>query len=123
MSSREFYSRGLKPLNCGRCCACCVKDIILIHPELGDIAENYITVPIKDKLMLAHKPDGRCIYLDKDNQCGIYETRPGICREFDCRVTIRAMGYTRAKKFIKNTMMQKGVITTGLRKLREDKIK
>lgn len=26
----------------------------------------------------------RCIQLQDDGRCGIYETRPAICRDFDC---------------------------------------
>ena len=28
--------------------------------------------------------NGRCPNLTADNRCGIYETRPRACREFDC---------------------------------------
>lgn len=123
MSSREYFSQGLKPLKCGNCCACCVGDIIRIHPELGDNADDYETEERYGVIMLKHTKDKKCIYLTDDNKCSNYENRPAICKEFDCRVTIKAMGFTQAKKFVANTMMQKGVVMVGLRKLREDKIK
>ena len=28
--------------------------------------------------------DGRCPHLSDDGRCGIYETRPQGCRDFDC---------------------------------------
>lgn len=30
-------------------------------------------------------PGGRCESLAKDQSCGVYLTRPGACRAFDCR--------------------------------------
>ena len=30
-------------------------------------------------------PDGLCVHLDREtHRCGIWETRPRICREYDC---------------------------------------
>lgn len=28
--------------------------------------------------------DGKCIYLDQDNKCSVYDHRPKRCREFSC---------------------------------------
>ena len=34
--------------------------------------------------MLAHKPNGECIYLESD-RCGIHDRAPVLCRSADCR--------------------------------------
>jgi hypothetical protein len=39
---------------------------------------------IAGAVMLAHQPDGRCIYLAADH-CTIHERRPQLCRALDCR--------------------------------------
>ena len=53
----------------------------------GDDPALYKTVPhhkFPGDLMLDHKPNGDCIYLGKVG-CTIYDKRPRMCREFDCR--------------------------------------
>ncbi len=34
----------------------------------------------------------RCAQLTKDNRCGIYATRPKICREFSCATRVDCSG-------------------------------
>ncbi len=54
-------------LECRMCGACCIALSIST------------TIPGTD----SGKPAGvRCIHLDNDNRCGIYESRPPVCREF-----------------------------------------
>jgi Fe-S-cluster containining protein len=50
---------------------------------------QYITVPVlgpggKEARMLAHKPNGDCIYLG-DGYCTIHDMAPAVCKAFDCR--------------------------------------
>lgn len=62
----------------------------MIHPELGDRAENFLTIAIQNPLtgepgrMLQHKPNGDCVYLGETG-CTIHGRAPAICQEFDCR--------------------------------------
>ena len=50
---------------CGSCNICCIA-LTIDDPEL-------------------HKPQGfRCRHNQRDNLCGIYESRPQTCREFHC---------------------------------------
>lgn len=72
---------------------CCKDDMILLHPDQGDMLLLYDTVPVTHPLtgepahMLAHKPNGDCVYLGEvggAGRCSIYDRRPAICRAFDC---------------------------------------
>lgn len=44
----------------------------------------YETYEIDDVVYLARKPNHDCIYLT-DAGCSIYDRRPIVCREWDCR--------------------------------------
>lgn len=63
--------------------------------------------------MLAHKPDGTCIYLG-ENGCSIHGNAPALCREFDCRRLVKQMGYTKARKVVKQGLLGAGVFRRGL---------
>ena len=74
---------------CAGCTACCQEDLILLHPEMGDNAEEYQTISVtlngrEEKQALAHKKNGNCIYLGEKG-CTIHDRAPAVCREFDCR--------------------------------------
>ena len=73
---------------CDGCTACCQEDLILLHPEMGDNAEEYQTIRVtvngREEQALAHKKNGECIYLGEKG-CTIHTHAPAICREFDCR--------------------------------------
>lgn len=81
---------------CNGCVACCKRDLLILHPELGDDPNQYETVstthPLTGKSVAAlkHKPEGGCIYLG-ENGCTIWERAPAICREFDCRRFYRSL--------------------------------
>lgn len=107
----------MKPLNCTGCVACCVRDVIFLHPECGDIPEFYETVTIGGRLALDHQKDGRCIYLTKTG-CGIYEVRPTICREFDCRKIVKKIGYTKYRKLAKKGFLNMGTLNAAMRRMK-----
>jgi hypothetical protein len=69
-------SRGMRvqehSVPCDGCTACCERDMVFLHPELGG------------RYALAHGPDGSCVYLTPTG-CGIHPRRPAVCREMDCR--------------------------------------
>jgi hypothetical protein len=71
---------------CNGCTLCCQNDCLRILPE--DDPTLYFTEPhhhFPGQLMLAHDTKtGNCIYL-RENGCGIYDHRPTMCREMDCR--------------------------------------
>ena len=70
---------------CGSCTACCQNDAVFLHPEYGDPAEDYITEEYEGRIVLAHKENGDCIYLDRKRGCTIHDRAPAVCRELDCR--------------------------------------
>ena len=75
-----------KEVPCNGCTLCRQGDAIRLEPE--DRAADYKTEPhpyIPGALMLAHKPNGECVYLD-ENGCSIHNRAPSLCRTADCRI-------------------------------------
>ncbi len=75
---------------CNGCTACCRRELLILHPELGDDPSEYdhlkIINPITGKPALALKlgEHGGCVYLTDDG-CSIHERVPALCKKFDCR--------------------------------------
>ncbi len=70
---------------CGGCMLCCQGDAVRLLEE--DDPGGYLTEPhprIPGALMLAHKPNGDCIYL-AETGCSIHDHTPALCRAADCR--------------------------------------
>jgi len=64
---------------------CCQGDAIRLEAE--DLRMGYQTEPhpyAAGALMIAHKPNGECIYLG-DRGCTIHDHAPSLCRSADCR--------------------------------------
>ncbi|HSW54728.1 MAG TPA: YkgJ family cysteine cluster protein [Ignavibacteriaceae bacterium] len=83
---------------CNGCTLCCQCDAIRLTEE--DNPADYLTEQhpyILDALMLAHKPNGDCIYL-VESGCSIHERAPSLCKSADCRSI--------ALKYDFNTAMQ-----------------
>lgn len=59
-------------------------------------------------LNLECKPNGDCIYLG-EHGCTIYDRRPSICREFDCRVMFLSLSRNERRQWIKSGFMGKDV--------------
>lgn len=76
---------------CGTCNGCCRNELIVLHPEDGDIPALYTTIRVRQPLTglmvdaIPLKDDGACIYLGAEG-CTIHARRPAVCRAFDCRV-------------------------------------
>ncbi len=47
----------------------------------GNLIGSYETYELQQNM------DGRCVYLDDDCRCRIYEQRPRVCREYTCQET------------------------------------
>ncbi len=76
------------PLDCGSCRACCQhKPGILIVEEVGDDLALYdgFLDKIGDLQFLKTKPNGDCIFLNRETGCTAYDIRPTACRWYDCR--------------------------------------
>jgi Fe-S-cluster containining protein len=75
---------------CDGCTACCRNELVILHPEDGDVISTYRTHPIRHPMTgalafaLDHKPNGDCVYLGESG-CTIHNRAPAVCRSFDCR--------------------------------------
>jgi hypothetical protein len=70
---------------CRGCRLCCQGDAVRLEDE--DLGRGYETEPhpyIPGALMLAHRPNGDCVYLGVDG-CTIHGRAPALCRAADCR--------------------------------------
>ena len=78
--SADIDCASLIPLCKARCCT---MDVTL---SAQDVAEGGIPFDVTQPYMLPRDPDTkRCVCMDKDGACTIYDKRPGACRAYDCR--------------------------------------
>ena len=71
---------------CGDCRACCERELLILHPEHGDDPNEYDCRRLPDgRFALRQTPTLACIYLGESG-CTIWDRRPAVCREFDCRL-------------------------------------
>jgi hypothetical protein len=90
--------RTIREVPCNGCTLCCQGDAIRLEPE--DRAMDYKTEPhpyIPGTLMIAHKPNGECIYLD-ERGCSIHDHAPSLCRTADCRSLAARIDFETARK-------------------------
>lgn len=88
----------MKYVPCNGCTLCCQGDAIRL--EVEDVIAEYKTEPhpyISGALMLAHKPNGECIYLDAHG-CTIHERAPLLCRIADCRGVAARLDFDMARR-------------------------
>lgn len=84
-TSRSDTSSPRRDVPCNGCTLCCDHDLIRL--EFEDDLSRYQTEPhpgVPSARMLAHKPDGSCIYMRADG-CDIHDHAPLLCRVADCR--------------------------------------
>ena len=60
---------------------CCSFDVTL---SAQDVAEGGIPFDLEKPYALP-RVDGRCVCMNSDGACTIYDKRPGACRAYDCR--------------------------------------
>lgn len=84
---------------CNGCRLCCINDLVRILPH--EDASQWRTQPHPLRpgaRMLAHAPDGSCVYLG-DAGCTIHDQpRPEQCVGMDCRNIASALSFTQARK-------------------------
>jgi Fe-S-cluster containining protein len=100
---------------CGACNLCCKNDAIIVHADLGDDVESYITeesILGPEYRMLAHKDNGDCVYLS-DAGCSIHDRRPYKCRIFDCRQLLVNSSRNERRRLIKKGMVNKEILARG----------
>jgi hypothetical protein len=111
---------------CGSCTICCQNNLIFLHPECGDVLENYEHEPapkqFPERFVLKRLPGGDCVYLDRGvGGCIIHDRAPAICREFDCRAFAKRVGYTQGRKLVKAGLLTKRLLNRGRQLNREGK--
>ncbi len=80
MTSREAGNGAA--VSCDSCKACCCRLEVMLMGEDDVPPELTETDPWGGQVM-ARLADGLCAALERDTlRCGIYERRPGICRDF-----------------------------------------
>lgn len=104
---------------CIGCTICCKNELLFLHPEMGDVPSDYETQkalnPITGRLGLAlkHNSNGNCIYLGMHG-CTIHGKAPAICKEFDCRKLLLAIGGRPAqRRALKTGLITKDVFDAG----------
>lgn len=74
------------PVPCGSCTLCCHGKVFLWPSEDAGPLQVVVDRRVDGRRLrrLVQKPDGSCVHLGEGG-CTVYEHRPRICREFDCR--------------------------------------
>jgi Fe-S-cluster containining protein len=69
-------------LTCSTCQACCCKLEVILMGE-DDVPRHLTRQDQWGGEVMRRLDDGWCIALNRDTQlCGIYERRPGVCRDY-----------------------------------------
>jgi len=93
---------------CNGCVACCQSDRIVIKPHMGDDPRKYITEIYEGRLVLLHKKNGDCVYLDREKGCKIWSKRPAVCQEFDCRLIVQYIPESKLQRLISAKVIERG---------------
>lgn len=107
---------------CNGCRACCLHDLILLHPERGDRPGDYQTFettnPLTGKAAHALKRNAHnnCIYLG-ERGCTIHDRAPVVCREFDCRAVFRKWTRAERRHLIAKGLIGREVFEAGRKRL------
>jgi len=88
-------------LPCDACNSfCCSSDVLFDSDEIKRLKNKYRSVfkrvkildsevPNHYRLRLKGKGGDKCVFLDKNNKCSIYEDRPFVCKDYGEKVFIR----------------------------------
>jgi len=80
-----------KCIGCGKCCHCSPivlsgEDIRVMAFKLGmspkDFKKQYTEVYPGNNKLSHFKQENPCAFLDENNRCKIYESRPAVCRAY-----------------------------------------
>lgn len=110
----------MKPIECGSCRACCLRDVVKLHPKLDDLDTfdwHYEQAPSGEVFAVVdRRADGACVYLG-DAGCTIHERKPVACRMFDCRVLYMETPAVRRKRRISENPTMKLVYDAARERL------
>lgn len=93
---KRHITRAVVP--CNGCTLCCQGDLIRIEPH--EHALPFRTEPhpvMAGARMLAHKPNGDCIYLES-GRCTIHGHAPELCQAADCRIIAAKYDFETARR-------------------------
>jgi len=94
---RDQYLNDLEEacIDCSGCSGICCKlpwRIEITSEEASRLDYNIDTYNYNGIYYLNRKNDGTCVYQDQSGLCSIHESRPKVCRSFDCRNDSRMCG-------------------------------
>lgn len=105
---------------CNGCNICCRRDLLVLHPEMGDDPAQYRTTRISHPFTgepvhaLQHQPNGDCIYLDRRTGCTIHDRAPAICRTFDCRELLLNLSAVAPRAALRKMARRRGPLSADL---------
>lgn len=97
-------------VDCNGCTLCCRGSTIKLFPMYGDDSTRYELE--SNSNILKHKPNGECVYLGTCG-CTIHDRAPMVCQAFNCAEEARNMGYTIARKRVKQKLSSREKLNKG----------
>lgn len=68
--------------HCSRCLAACCRLTVILQPD-DHVPDDLTTHSPEGLHVMKRGEDGWCVALNREHMnCGIYETRPSVCRRF-----------------------------------------
>ena len=102
----------LPPLVCGTCSACCHKPPALLadeDPTSFSATRRWNSATKNWDFQLPAAPDGSCIFRHPTSGCLIYDGRPSLCRQFDCRKWFRAFSRSRRHELARSSEVPESI--------------
>jgi hypothetical protein len=84
-ATRDSIHRGPRrqmSLDCLECGACCRDNEVILQSREVKRFDKKLTRRKDGHVMLRLAPNKKCVYLARDNKCGVYAKRPKACSEF-----------------------------------------
>lgn len=111
------------PVPCNGCTACCRgNQTVLLLPEHDDDPERYPAPTLTTGfyggrwgVQLKCQSNGDCIFLRK-GICAVYDRRPSVCRNFDCRRVVYGSTKEQRDAAIEHGVFSKEIIEAGLQR-------
>ena len=104
---------------CGACHACCHSPVE-VRPDHGDDPSLYRLAVSVDRtapnqhamVTLDRKPDGSC-YALRNGRCTIWDKRPRVCRNFDCRKMFVLHSKAERRELVAKGYFKRAVLDAG----------
>ena len=103
---------------CKRCAECCKnfpfvdlskKEMNSLEEVTGEHSDVYANQKGKgiEEYFLQFQDNGYCHFLNENDgnfSCGVYETRPGICKNYPSKLTEKVICDANSEKFLSNIL-------------------